>query len=72
MIATQHWKKLSEVCDDVQMYEKERKVMHHYGARSANKKYLKVMSLDQWEEGEVLPAYRYYILSISNSSSFSI
>ena len=54
----EHWKKLMEVCDDVQMYEKNMQLMPSYGAReSLNKTYLKVMSLDKWKKGDVLPAY---------------
>eukprot|EP01084_Bolivina_argentea_P010240 19068_1 len=54
----QHWKKLTEVCDDIVMYQKDLQLMPSYGAReSLNKTYLKVMSLDTWKKGDVLPVY---------------
>jgi len=54
----QHWRKLTEICDDIVMYEKDLQLMPSYGAReSLNQTYLKVMSLDTWKKGDILPAY---------------
>merc|ERR1712083_571950 len=54
-----HWTKLTEICDDIVMYEKELQLMPSYGAReSLNSTYLKVMSLSDWKKGEVLPAMK--------------
>ena len=53
-----HWIKLTEICDDIVMYEKGIQLMPSYGAReSLNGTYLKVMSLENLKKGEVLPAY---------------
>eukprot|EP01084_Bolivina_argentea_P006479 12296_1 len=53
-----HWKKLMEVCEDITMYNNNLQLMPSYGARETlNKTYLKVMSLDKWKKGDVLPAY---------------
>ena len=55
----EHWTKLTDICDDIVLYEKEIQLMPSYGAReSLNKTYLEVMSLGDWKKGEVLPAYK--------------
>ena len=55
----EHWLKLTEICDDIVMYEKEIQLMPSYGAReSLNKTYLEVMSLSEWKKGDLLPAYK--------------
>merc|ERR1712154_439755 len=54
----EHWMKLTEICDDVVMYENKLQLMPSYGARETlNTTYLKLMDLDKWKKGDTLPAY---------------
>ena len=54
----EHWKKLTQVCDDIVMFENDFKSMAMYGTRSTlNETYLKMMGLENRKDGDILPAY---------------